>query len=222
MSYSCILWLAASPCLVCRRLRSHVNHILSLIYNRTIQKSTAESDASAWRRLAPAAVDNYAIRSLLGPSVFHLPVGALNAKHAESAQSLLLEQFDTLLILEDEPANNVMLRSGLGWSNGMLPHTNAHSSFRVQRTKISDTSQVLLQAALHDLERSNELDRQVYEHARLLQKLDMLTFLVAAGIAKSAEARLPVAGVLSNIPDVLSFSTASKRRCGYILAYNMT
>jgi hypothetical protein len=49
--------------------------------------------------IAPAVSNNYYIRTLLGHSVFVLPVGAVTREHLELAK-LKLHQFDILLMLE--------------------------------------------------------------------------------------------------------------------------
>lgn len=147
-------------------------------------ESTAEGNASAWRRLAPKVVDNYYIRSLLGPSVFHLPVGSLHKGHTHAAQRLLLEEFDVLLILADRSANGVMLRSALGWSNGTLPHANANRLRPNKYHLFTGHTKKLLETAVLDLERANQLDKQVYNYARLLQQLDLLIFSVAARLTQ--------------------------------------
>ncbi len=64
-----------------------------------MQRFFANRDAPHWRRLAPAAVDNYYIRLLLGEGTFYLPHGSTNATHLAAAQLVLL-QYDVVLLLE--------------------------------------------------------------------------------------------------------------------------
>lgn len=45
-----------------------------------------ERDAAFWRELAPAAADNYYVRSLLGEHVFGQAAGTLTREHLEAAK----------------------------------------------------------------------------------------------------------------------------------------
>ena len=72
-------------------------------------------NASFWRRLAPAAVDNLYVRSLLGQDVFALPTGALTPAHAARARGVLLHDFDVLLVLENNLLSRLSMQMGIGW-----------------------------------------------------------------------------------------------------------
>ena len=69
-------------------------------YNTDLmQRFFGGRDAPYWRRLAPAAVDNYYIRLLLGEGTFYLPHGSVNATHLAAARLILL-QYDVVVLLE--------------------------------------------------------------------------------------------------------------------------
>ncbi|GFR49719.1 hypothetical protein Agub_g11875, partial [Astrephomene gubernaculifera] len=76
------------------RLRSHVRWIIKVYrteYGKSYEPFFRGRDADYWRRFAPAAVDNYYIRLLLGEAVFYAPTGSINTTHLEAARLMLLQ-----------------------------------------------------------------------------------------------------------------------------------
>lgn len=94
-------------------------------------------DAAYWRSLAPAAVDNYYCRLLLGEAAFHEPVGALGATHLAAARLMLL-QYDLVLVLEAQ----VQVQGQRQGGGCCAQHTRTlmHTRVRAHTHAHSDTS----------------------------------------------------------------------------------
>lgn len=62
------------------------------------------NDLSAWRHIAPAAVDNFTLRWLLGRTAFCVPVEGLNDVHLHFGKLKLLSM-DVILLLGNDRLN---------------------------------------------------------------------------------------------------------------------
>jgi hypothetical protein len=110
--------------------------------------------------IGTAAVDNFYIRTLCGPDVFHLPFGSITRAHLELAKSRLAA-FEAVLILEEYEAGLLQLELLLGWKRPAKK--DAHRSFGSGDTSIrfSDDQRGIL------TER-NQLDLELYVFAKVL------------------------------------------------------
>jgi len=110
-----------------------------------------------------ASLNNPMIRALLGKEVYKLPLDAVNASHLEQAKRLL-DGFALTVPLEhlSDAALPPYFAARFGWTppsdaDGGLTKTNAHSANRSLSTE-----------AMRLLRTKNALDRELYEHARVL------------------------------------------------------
>eukprot|EP00877_Chromochloris_zofingiensis_P013176 jgi/Chrzof1/8111/UNPLg00156.t1 len=76
------------------------------------------NDLSAWRHIAPAAVDNFTLRWLLGRTAFCVPVEGLNDVHLHFGKLKLLSM-DVILLLGNDRLNTQVLKWGLGWNTSL-------------------------------------------------------------------------------------------------------
>ena len=108
-----------------------------------------------------AAVDNFYVRSLCGPDVFHLPVGTLTREHLAQAKQRLAA-FEAVLILEEYDAGLAQLEHLLSWKRP--PKKDAHRSFGSGDTTIAFTApqrQILVDR--------NQLDIELFQFATVRQ-----------------------------------------------------
>ena len=126
-----------------------------------------------------AAVDNFYVRTLCGPGVFHAPVGSLTRAHLEEAKRRLLG-FEALLILEEYDAGLVQLEHLLGWKRPQQKK-DQHRSFGP-----GDVSITFSPAQRRVLEERNQLDVELYAFARERSRA-----ITAALVARGAAAVAP-------------------------------
>ena len=150
--------------------------------------------ASFWEELVPAAVNNYYIRSLLGPRFFESPIVPINSTHIHTAMKEVL-QHDLLLILEKKELNDEVLQVGLGWEKSIQ---DAHI-----RSSSDMKDEIQMPVNYDDLIKRNEPDVEVYHLAEQLQILD----LVMLGFARQLE---PV------MRELKTFKDPQTRACGYV------
>ncbi|MEW5319512.1 MAG: hypothetical protein WDW38_010657 [Sanguina aurantia] len=100
------------------RTLSHMDNILQYFvsYLKPFHKAYLEGrDAAFWAQMAPAPLDNYMTRSMLGDVAFNLPVGALQETHMQAAR-LVLQQYDVLLQLSALPeVTRLGFTFGMAW-----------------------------------------------------------------------------------------------------------
>ena len=150
--------------------------------------------ASFWEELVPAAVNNYYIRSLLGPRFFESPILPINSTHIHIAMREVL-QHDLLLILEKKELNDLVLQVGLGWEKSIQ---DAHI-----RSSSDMKDEIQMPINYDDLIERNNPDVEVYRLAEQLQLMD----LVMLGFARKLE---PVMRDLQSVKD------PQERACGYV------
>ncbi|KAG1671065.1 hypothetical protein FOA52_000736 [Chlamydomonas sp. UWO 241] len=169
------------------RLRSQISWIQKLykgVYNGSDVSAVFRGRTSLfWERLVPAAVNNYYIRSLLGPRFFEPPLPPINTTHVQQALLEVL-QHDLLLVLERKAYTDAVLRVGLGW----------RSSIGDDRVRSSGDllDEVAMPIDYEKLKARNAPDVEVQRLAVSVQALDVLLFnFVAAIDAASPGALLP-------------------------------
>jgi len=110
--------------------------------------------------IGTAAVDNFYIRTLCGPDVFHLPHGSITRAHLETAKRRLAA-FEAVLILEEYEKGIVQLERLIGWKKPAKK--DAHRSFGSGDTSIrfSDEERKVLTDR-------NRLDVELYEFAKVI------------------------------------------------------
>ncbi|GAX84883.1 hypothetical protein CEUSTIGMA_g12304.t1 [Chlamydomonas eustigma] len=72
-------------------------------------------DLFTWTTWAPAPLDNYMTRTLLGRHFMCKDFGDLEERHLSSA-ALTLSTMDHILVLGEDALNDVAMRVGLGWA----------------------------------------------------------------------------------------------------------
>lgn len=164
-----------------QRLVSHLKWIIRLYrehYGKEYTRFFKFNTANFWEKLAPAAMNNYYIRSLLGEKVFHLLPNKVTPEHLEMARYIVL-QFDILLTLEETEVNSVTFNTGMGWSE-TLEEVKARSGDKYT-AMVKDHE---MPGDIGTLMERNYLDIDLYYYTQLLQKLDAFMFdviRVAAG-----------------------------------------
>ncbi|GLI64994.1 hypothetical protein VaNZ11_008419 [Volvox africanus] len=138
---------------------------------------------SHWSSLMPAPTNNYLIRSLLGQAVFNLPVGGITRAHLALARFLLAEQFDVILVLEDQEMFRQAMRYGLGWGLHERHANPGHSD-----------PEDGLPKDLPALWELNALDTELYRFGSLMARLDAIMYEVAQGAKEDAPEAIGLAG----------------------------
>ncbi|KXZ47683.1 hypothetical protein GPECTOR_33g565 [Gonium pectorale] len=144
------------------RLVSHIRWIIKVYrteYGRSFEPFFRGRDADYWRRFAPAAVDNYYSRLLLGEAAFYAPTDTLDATHLAAARLVLL-QYDAL-----------------GWRAGLA---TAHARVASHHRSAAD----LMPYDMDELVAANDVDVRLYDFGAAVHKLDGLMFasVAAAGL----------------------------------------
>ncbi|EFJ41612.1 hypothetical protein VOLCADRAFT_98343 [Volvox carteri f. nagariensis] len=186
------------------RLLSHVKWIIKVYrteYGRHSEAFFRARDADYWRTFAPAAVDNYYIRLLLGEEVFYLPSGTINATHLEAAELVLL-QYDIVVLLEADDIDELWLKMALGWRVGL---SSAHA--RVAGS--SRATEELVPYDMDELMAANAEDVRLYQFGAVLHQLDGLMF--AAMAAANLQPFSPFAYINASEKNV-----GKRVRCGYV------
>jgi uncharacterized protein YceK len=148
--------------------------------------------AAASAAPATAQVNNYYVRSLLGASVFWLPQGQVSQPHMDQAL-LVLQQFDTIALLEDAQGTDMALQQGLGWAvglNGIKQQNTRGTSFKLNMTLLA-TAQLIHQ---------NRHDIRLYYHAWALHSMDVAFLSRASELAGGGAAGGGAAGSASQAP----------------------
>ncbi|GIL80088.1 hypothetical protein Vretimale_12920 [Volvox reticuliferus] len=186
------------------RLLSHIKWIIKVYrseYGRRSEAFFRARDADYWRAFAPAAVDNYYIRLLLGEAVFYMPSGTVNTTHLAAAKLVLL-QYDVVMLLEADDIDELWLRMALGWRVGL-------SSAHARVASSSRTTNELVPFDVDDLMAANTEDVHLYDFGAVLHQLDGFMFAVmsAAGIQPYS----PYNYLEASDPGV-----GKRVRCGYV------
>ncbi len=123
-------------------------------------------------------MNNYYVRSLLGRSVFWLPQGGVTQGHLDAAL-LVLQQFDTIVLLEDPRGADVALQQGLGWATGL-------NGIKQQNTRGASFKLNMTLAATAQLVHQNTHDMRLYYHAWALHSIDVALLSRAAELGAEA------------------------------------
>ncbi|GIL48514.1 hypothetical protein Vafri_5021 [Volvox africanus] len=163
------------------RLASHLHYMLARVKKRLMGKKGLDEgkffdifcagDVNVWERMAPTVIDNYNVRSFIGESGFHMPVGDIGREDVEVARRLLL-QFDLVLDLDaGSEAVDLAIQQGLGWNLSMFElHVRSSSSAlsKLNYSKEDCPNHELLQT----LRTRQNPDRVLYSTGRTLALLD--------------------------------------------------
>ena len=150
-----------------------------------VRERTSSMHASAWHALRqhPALLNNYYIRSLLGPSVYALPLGGVLQPHLDLAKRILSEAFDLVLPLAHLHSTAVsrMLQHVMCWQE-----TNVTQIARAQgrESEFGHVRLLLDRAGL--LRQYNALDADLFVHARAIFAADQ-RYLMALRHGHSVE-----------------------------------
>ncbi|KAG2482460.1 hypothetical protein HYH03_018606 [Edaphochlamys debaryana] len=131
-------------------------------------------DVNHWHQLMPGPLDNFYIRSLLGESVFFLPLGKITEAHLNQARMLMTKRIDVFTVMERPDRWAQSLKYGMGWCDTEDIVCRANSAKHNQG----------LPAALplhwaRELQAINDLDIRFYNYVTLLSKLDAVMYQVA-------------------------------------------
>lgn len=154
-------------------LRKPMSRVISHIrYERMFQKDGVKHfrDASfndvarEDPRHGSATVNNFYIRTLLGVSVYQLPLGEITRQHLEEAKRVL--QDFAVLILEQHDQNDALLECYMGWPR---KDGNGDSAKKVINKTGGSMDQFVAQNVdqewIAKLEEINLLDAELYEFA---------------------------------------------------------
>eukprot|EP00198_Chlamydomonas_reinhardtii_P012983 XP_001702320.1 predicted protein [Chlamydomonas reinhardtii] len=161
------------------RLVSHIKWIMKVYrteYGKLHEDFFRGRDAAWWRRFAPAAVDNYNMRLLLGEGAYYAPIGSLTAAHLAAARLVLLA-YDVVLMLEAPDVDELWLKQALGWRVGLRS-----ASARVAGAHRATAE--MMPPDLDTLIKANENDVLLYNFAYAVHQIDGVMFaaMAAAGI----------------------------------------
>ncbi|GIL53633.1 hypothetical protein Vafri_9246 [Volvox africanus] len=210
------------------RIYSHMRYVVQTTYEWMGERTAdymANISLQDWRRLLPAAFDNYYIRGLLGEGGFYTKTGALNASAHLPAARGVIGAMDVILILEDPEA---LLQLGHGWGLGWprtFTHAEGRSSIRLDKVVAKIVEKVVPRGeAAMELAAANSLDEQLYEFAVLLSRLDSVVWAVAeaAGLTPPAAAISSPDGDRRIVPFARAFSHSrsggsnDRIPCGYV------
>ena len=126
-----------------------------------------------------AAVDNFYVRSLCGPRVFHLPAGTLTDAHLADAKRRL-GVFEALLILEEYELGLPQLEALLGWKRPK-DKKDAHRSFGPGDSTIAFTPE-----QRRTLADRNRLDIELYAYAKRRSRAITAACLASLGATGGA------------------------------------
>ncbi|MEW5314254.1 MAG: hypothetical protein WDW38_005765 [Sanguina aurantia] len=163
------------------RLMSHLDFIL-FCYTRYVRPFNDAyiqgRDSAWWRQMAPAPLDNYMTRSMLGDAVFNLPTGYLQDKHMQAAR-LVLQQYDVLLLLSAPPGEMQLgFNFGLAWQVDLRARQDRSSSKLMSPT----AWRRFIPRDFASVVARHTLDAQLYAHALVLSRLDTLVWEAAASL----------------------------------------
>ncbi|KAG2486700.1 hypothetical protein HYH03_014629 [Edaphochlamys debaryana] len=148
----------------------------------TFEDGFCNAPGALWEALTPPITDNYNIRTLLGETGFHTPLGGIGPAHEQVAKQQLV-QFDLVMDLNGgHQAAEAVMRSGLGWQTTLAEVTALNGSalvanrgFDVKACGVGNISSIL--------ERQGP-DLRWYRFGRTLARLDTLLFAVARALGR--------------------------------------
>lgn len=113
---------------------------------------------------APLIANNFVIRNLIGPKGYKIPFGNITQEHLEEAKQRL-ESFDLVFITSDKLLDDV--QQLLGWKCASHGSTSANTALYQ-----AEVRRAWSQHEINELQKANELDRALFEHARILDMVD--------------------------------------------------
>ncbi|EFJ47127.1 hypothetical protein VOLCADRAFT_105192 [Volvox carteri f. nagariensis] len=185
-----------------QRLVSHMRFIVRTTYD-WLGEHTAQYMRSMtladWRRLLPAALDNYYVRALLGEKGFYVRTAWLSPfKHVcriLPGEWIQLDKNTAIRLANPQDSEQLLQLGhtwGLGWNRTFL-QSEGRSSSHMSREAARIADKVVPRgAALKELVAANSLDEQLYEYAVLLSRLDAVVWAAA----EEAEVPLPMATMI--------------------------
>lgn len=178
------------------RMLSNLKHISAYYLNIGADPPRG---LAAFNGTAPAVLDNYTTRMLLGHWIFDLKLGGIHEAHLELAK-LKLQQFDLVMLLEQPDELHVTMKFGLGWNTTLRDIGKVNTGNLLTGANPSPELQ-LTEQDMHVLTTLNKYDAQLYEYASSIQAIDMHWL---EGALKVAKQRSP------------SWVSESSTPCGYV------
>ncbi|GAX72840.1 hypothetical protein CEUSTIGMA_g295.t1 [Chlamydomonas eustigma] len=122
-----------------------------------------------WKTFAPAVVDNYMTRFLLGRHYMHCRDFGTLGEPELLAASLALSSIDHVMVLGQDDLNDVVMKAGMGWSSGL----------RSKRWRWASQGDLEKDYGFRNgskalLEEWNHLDQKLLTWGSLILKLDAL------------------------------------------------
>ncbi|GAX75454.1 hypothetical protein CEUSTIGMA_g2897.t1 [Chlamydomonas eustigma] len=161
------------------RARSHVGEVVK-VYNKFAEDHgplyLPPKDIQQWKEFAPAAVDNYMTRTLLGPGPMHCrEFGTIGESELLTA-SLALSSMDHILILGDEDHGDVVMRAGMGWKSALRGKRWRWSNINIEENLGFQPGTMRL------LEDWNRIDNLLVAWGRALLRLDTAFLIGVAAL----------------------------------------
>ncbi|GAX75455.1 hypothetical protein CEUSTIGMA_g2898.t1 [Chlamydomonas eustigma] len=161
------------------RARSHVSEVVK-VYDKLAKDHgplyVPPKDIQQWKVFAPATVDNYMTRTLLGPGPMHCrEFGTIGESELLTA-SLALSSMDHILILGDEDHGDVVMRAGMGWKSALRGKRWRWSNMNIEDTLGFQPGTMRL------LEDWNRVDNLLVAWGRALLRLDTAFLIGVAAL----------------------------------------
>jgi len=157
------------------RLRSHYRHIYDTCTRRSNHPELCSRmitdgkyfDVDIMRNAFDIVTDNYYVRSLNDQHVYSSSIGSLRQSQLNSARENL-RNFDWILLLGPEYDNSTkeILQEGIGLSDGLPKSRQVGKEEKIFDFRPTDWK---------GLEKMNELDLELWNEAKRLHRLDLLS-----------------------------------------------
>ncbi|GAX72842.1 hypothetical protein CEUSTIGMA_g297.t1 [Chlamydomonas eustigma] len=191
------------------RAQSHVGEVMKVFTRFRAYGSSygMAHDLEKWKTTAPAIIDNYMIRSLLGRHFMHCRDFGTLGEPELLAASLALSSIDHVLVLGQDDLNDVVMKAGMGWSSGLRSKRWRWSGKNIE----SDLG--FPSGSMAKLQQWNQLDRLIHAWGKSLLKLDAAFHAEVAGmsghlVAALVEEDIHAASAPLNLP---SSNSAARR-----------
>ncbi|GAX82425.1 hypothetical protein CEUSTIGMA_g9853.t1 [Chlamydomonas eustigma] len=173
------------------RSRSHISEVIKVFSRFRLYggQYSMPKDVDQWKTIAPAIIDNYMIRSLLGRHFLHCRDFGTIGEPELLAASFALTSIDHVLVLGYDDLNDVAMRAGMGWSAGLRS-----KRWRWSGKDIEDDLG-FPPGSMAKLEEWNLFDRLLHVWGKSLLKLDVVFHAEVA----AAKGKLSVSSIAVDV-----------------------
>jgi hypothetical protein len=162
-----------------RRMLSNLKHIAAYYVN---MKAPPPHGLAAFNETAPAVLDNYTIRMLLGHWIYDLKLGGIHEAHLELAK-LRLQQFDVVMLLERPDELHVLMKYAMGWNTTLRDVSKVNAGNLLSGDSPSPELQ-LTSDDMRTLAALNAYDQELYVFAQRMMVIDLAWVQAALRVAK--------------------------------------